>query len=69
MSKEIKFKVEGMMCNGCVNTVTNAIQSLPGINEVKVSLDDKEAFIVFDPEEITLEEIKEAVLKSGYTPE
>ena len=63
MNKEEKFTVSGMACQGCVNNVTTAIESLPGIEKVEVSLDKKEAFVIFDPEQITLNEIKE---KNGY---
>ncbi|MDD3627971.1 MAG: heavy-metal-associated domain-containing protein [bacterium] len=66
--KEVKFLIEGMHCNGCVMNVTKAILNLPGIEDVKVTLETKEAKIIFDPDEITLEEIKEAVIKSGYKP-
>lgn len=67
--KEATIKVNGMKCIGCVNTVKTAIESLPGIKEVKVSLEKKEAFVIFNEEATSLTEIREEILKSGYSTE
>ncbi|HDS09533.1 MAG TPA: copper chaperone [Firmicutes bacterium] len=64
--KEEIFKISGMHCSGCVMTVKNAIENLPGIEKVEVELEKKEAKVIFDSEYITIEDIKEAVLKIGY---
>ena len=66
---EQTIKISGMVCNGCVATITNAIKGLPGIEKVEVSLKKANAFIVFDDAEVSLDEIKEAISDSGYTPE
>ena len=36
-----EFAVEGMSCEGCVNTVTSALKAVPGVKSVEVSLKDK----------------------------
>ena len=33
--KELKFKVEGMMCGGCENRVQNALKTIDGVENVK----------------------------------
>ncbi len=57
-------KIEGMMCAHCQNRVEKALQEIAG-PEVKVSLEDKAAYI---PEEAkaTDEQIKKAVEDAGY---
>ncbi len=37
--KTVEIKVEGMSCGHCVNTVTNAISEVNGVQEVQVSLE------------------------------
>ncbi len=60
-----KIKVEGMSCQHCANTVTNALNALPGITNVRVSLEDKE--VAFDAEpEVDMELVRETVRQTGY---
>ena len=35
---EKKYKIEGMMCAGCVASVERALNILPGVESVKVDL-------------------------------
>jgi copper chaperone CopZ len=53
-----------MMCEGCVATVTQALQSVPGVQEVKVSLEDKNAIV---KGEVQIDSLIQAVKQAGYT--
>lgn len=44
-----KIGVEGMTCQSCVKSIESTMGSKPGVREIRVSLDDKEAYIVYDP--------------------
>ena len=35
--KELKLKVEKMVCEGCENRIVNALSSLEGVEELKAS--------------------------------
>lgn len=39
----MKFKVEKMMCGGCVSNVTQKLQALEGVTEAKVDLESASA--------------------------
>lgn len=39
----MKFKVEKMMCGGCVNNVTQKLQALEGVTEARVDLESASA--------------------------
>jgi copper chaperone len=43
-----RFAVDGMTCNGCVRSVTNAISQVAGVRKVDVSLEAKSATVDFD---------------------
>ncbi|MDO4404728.1 MAG: heavy metal translocating P-type ATPase [Atopobiaceae bacterium] len=43
--KEKKLKVEGMMCEHCVARVTQALEGVKGVKNVRVSLDDESAVV------------------------
>ncbi len=59
-----KLKINGMNCQHCVKTVTEAIEKVEGVSSVKVSLERKEA--EFEAEEnFDIELVKKAVSDSG----
>jgi copper chaperone len=48
MSQTIEFSVTGMTCDHCVHAVTTAAKDVPGVTDVKVSLEDKKAIVTGD---------------------
>lgn len=60
------LKVTGMTCGGCTSTVTNALQAVPGVGEVKVSLSAGEAAVQYDERLTSPEQLKSAVKSAGY---
>ena len=64
MEKQV-IKVNGMNCGHCTNAVTEAIKEL-GVANVDVSLEKKEATVEFDPNRVSLDQIKAAITERGY---
>ncbi len=64
---EQEIKVYGMTCQHCVRRVTKALEAVPGVGNIRVSLDDASALFSFDPSRANLEEIRLAVEQAGYT--
>ncbi len=62
MSKKT-LKIEGMMCEGCVKSVKEALEKVPGITSVDVNLKKGTAVVQGDAEDETL--IK-AVVDAGF---
>ncbi|WP_440956416.1 heavy-metal-associated domain-containing protein [Methanosarcina sp. Mfa9] len=62
------IRVEGMSCGHCVMTVKKAIESLEGVKEANVSLEDKKAVVEYDEKKVELEDIRAAVKEAGYEP-
>ena len=58
--------ISGMHCDGCVNTLTGVLAEMEGVGDVKVSLEYEQAKVKFDPEEVSPEDMKEAVEDKGY---
>lgn len=61
------ISVEGMMCEHCKAHVTQALQNVPGVTEVNVSLEDKNAVVTCNAN-VTDEPLKKAVADAGYQP-
>ncbi|XP_047699748.1 copper-transporting ATPase 1 isoform X2 [Prionailurus viverrinus] len=62
----LKMKVEGMTCHSCTSTIEGKIGKLQGVQRIKVSLDNQEATIVYQPHLITAEEIKKQIEAMGF---
>lgn len=60
------IKIRGMSCEGCVKKVLQALQAVPGVNDVTVSLSDSDANVQYDEEKTSVEQLKAAVKDAGY---
>ena len=58
--------VIGMACSVCSANVERKLNSLEGINSATVSLAGRTALVDYDPEKITLEDMKREISKAGY---
>ena len=59
-------KVNGMKCGGCVKSVTNVLQELPGVARADVSLERGEARIEYDPAKLGIDVMKLAINDAGF---
>ena len=66
INEKITLKIGGMTCAACVKTIENSLLSLDGIIEVNVNLSAEKAFIVYNPNILTPEEMKDAIEETGY---
>ena len=59
------LSVEGMMCQNCVKHVTHALEGIPGVSDVNVSLEEKKATASV-PDSVSDGDLKAAVQEAGY---
>jgi len=62
----VKLKISGMTCQGCVRSVKNVLENVPGVTTAEISLQNSEARVVFDRARASLESLKAAVEEAGY---
>ena len=55
-----------MHCDGCVRNITGVLKALPGVGQVEVSLDAKQATIDFDAAQVGLPQFKDAIEGAGF---
>jgi copper chaperone len=60
------LKVGGMSCGGCVKSVTNVLQELPGVAKAEVSLEKGEATVVFEADKVTRAAMAQAIADAGF---
>lgn len=59
------ISIEGMMCSHCTGTVEKALNAVDGVNNVTVSLENKNAVVTVD-DTVTDKQLKEVVTNAGY---
>jgi len=64
---KIKIPVDGMVCSACQSTVKKTVKSLNGVKDAEVSLENKSAFITYNPNLIKPEQIQKAINDKGYS--
>lgn len=60
------LKIKGMTCASCANAVERVVGKLPGIVEANVNLATENLVVSYDPSQLNVFEIKNAVEKAGY---
>ncbi|QWC00246.1 cation transporter [Mycoplasmatota bacterium] len=67
--KSVEYKVDGMTCSGCENSVKKVIKQLPGVHEVEASHIGKTVFVYYDEKQVKEGDIMNQVKKLGYQVE
>jgi len=58
--------VEGMTCQHCVQTITDALGKIAGTHKVAVDLDKKEVQVDYNEDETNLQEISDKIVEVGF---
>ena len=64
--KTVIVGIEGMTCNSCVQVIQNTVGAVDGIVKITVSLDKKEAVIVYNSSSMTDEDVKNAIEDTSF---
>ncbi|PKA62088.1 Copper-transporting ATPase RAN1 [Apostasia shenzhenica] len=67
--RRIQVRVTGMTCSACTSAVEAAVGGVPGVVDVAVSLLQSKAYVVFDPDSVKDEDIKNAIEDAGFEAE
>ena len=67
VQNSIIVHIGGMMCASCVQTVSNALKSLPGVISADVNIGTEKAYIKYYPSLTEIKDIKKAITNTGYT--
>lgn len=63
---KVKLKINGMSCQHCVKTVTDALTEVAGVQRAKVNLRKGEAVVRFDETRTATNVLKSAVTEAGF---
>ena len=66
-TRTAQLDIQGMSCANCSGTVTEALESLDGVEEANVNYATDEGSVTYDPDVVSLAEIYDAIESSGYS--
>ncbi len=64
--QEQTIKIEGMSCQGCVGSVERVLMALAGVEQVEVSLEQGQARVRFDPQQLSEAAVRAAIVSAGF---
>ncbi|MDQ0859883.1 copper chaperone CopZ [Bacillus sp. V2I10] len=64
--EKMTLNVKGMSCGHCIHSIEGSVGELTGVTNVKVNLDSGTVSVEFNPNEVTLDKIKETIDDQGY---
>ncbi|MBM7609650.1 copper chaperone CopZ [Ureibacillus composti] len=67
--ENVTLNVKGMSCGHCVKAVEGSVGALKGIEKVAVDLQAGKVNVEFDQQQVTVDQIKEAIDDQGYDVE
>jgi P-type Cu+ transporter len=65
-TKKESYLIEGMTCSGCERTVQKVVTNLKGVSDAQADLESASVSLEYDPQIVSIDEIKAAVNKVGY---
>jgi Cu+-exporting ATPase len=66
MVKKIKLHIKGMTCTSCSQAIESTLKKMEGVDFAGVNIVDKTALIKYNPDQLNIVKIKEAIKKTGY---
>jgi copper chaperone len=60
------LNVTGMSCMGCVNSVKNLVENLPGIQTIAIDLASGKVEVQYDQAQVDTSSIRAAIEDGGY---
>lgn len=64
--ESVTINIKGMTCGGCVKSVTDVLQKIPGVATVDVSLAQNHANINYDPAQCQASQLISAIEDAGF---
>ncbi len=65
-SKTVTLSIPGMTCAACPITIKKALSAVPGVTDIEVSFERKDAVVSFDDTKTSVSTLIEATTNAGY---
>jgi copper chaperone len=62
------YRVPKIECEGCVESITKALNGLPGVHATEVTIPSREVRVEFDAAQIEDSRLRQALVEAGFPP-
>jgi len=62
----VKFKVQGMHCDGCARIIQSLLEKKSGVRAATVSFKESEARVLYEAKTVAEDQLVAAIEKAGY---
>jgi copper chaperone CopZ len=66
VSSTATIRIEGMHCKTCSASVEKKLKATEGVEDVRVSLEKKEAWVKFDDQKTSVAKLREVINSTGF---
>ena len=60
------IRIEGMHCHKCEQAINKAVSKLPGVHEVEVDFNSRQASVLYDSGQVGVKQITDTITQTGY---
>ena len=60
------FKIEGVNCDACANTIKSLLEKEPGVRMASVSFSERQARVLYDPQSVQEDRLVDTIQKPGF---
>jgi copper chaperone CopZ len=60
------FRIEGMNCDACANTIKGLVEKEPGVRMASVSFSEHQARVLYDPNVIGEDHLVDVIQRPGF---
>jgi len=64
---QVEFSVPNMVCEGCAGAISAKLTKLPGVQEVKPKVAQKQVYVQYQPGQVKQQQLVDALAESGFT--
>jgi copper chaperone CopZ len=64
--KTTTFKIEGMNCDACANTIKSLVEKESGVRMASVSFSERQARVLYDPNAVREDDLVEVIQRPGF---
>jgi copper chaperone len=60
------FKIEGMNCDACANTIKSLLEKEPGVRMASASFSERQVRVLYDPQSVQQDRLIDTIQKPGF---
>ena len=64
--KTAVFRIEGMSCDACANTIKHLVEKEPGVRMASVSFTERQARVLYDPQAVQEGRLADVIQRPGF---